>query len=68
MSDEVHRHDIVLDVTEMRRWAPRLGPHVTLVSIPGARHDVVLSLPHVRARAYDEIRRWLAAYIIDPSS
>lgn len=63
MDDRVHRHDIVLDVAQIRRWAPSLGRHVTLVSIDGARHDVLLSLPDVRATAYDEIDRWHAAYV-----
>ena len=45
MSEDVHTHDIVLDVRQIRRWATALGPHVTVVSIEGARHDVVLSRP-----------------------
>src|SRR5690606_10806715 len=45
MGEEVHSTDIVLDVEQIRRWAPRLGHHVTSVAIEGARHDVVLSRP-----------------------
>jgi len=63
MSDDVHRHDVVLDVEQIRRWAPALGKHVTVVSVEGARHDVVLSLPDVRAVVYDEIERWVSAYV-----
>ena len=59
----VDEHDIVLEVEQIRRWAPRLGPHVTLVSVPGARHDVVLSRPGPRARVYDELARWTGAYL-----
>jgi alpha-beta hydrolase superfamily lysophospholipase len=66
MSEEVHSFDIVLDVAQIRRWAPELGRHVTIVSIEGALHDVVLSRPDVRARAYDEIERWVATYASDP--
>jgi len=62
MSEHVHGHDIVLDVQQIRRWAPVIGRHVTVVSVPGARHDVVLSRPDVRARAYDELDRWVTAY------
>ena len=63
MGDDVHRHDIVLDVAQIRRWATALGGHVTYVAIQGARHDVVLSLPGPRATAYREMDRWLATYV-----
>ena len=63
MNDDVHSHDIVLDVEHIRRWSTAIGRHVTYVAVPGARHDVVLSLPRPRATAYDEIGRWLAAYV-----
>lgn len=62
MSQDAHEHDIVLDVTQIRRWSCALGPHVTLVSIDGARHDVVLSRPAVRERVYAEMERWVNAY------
>ena len=63
MGEDVHGHDIVLEVNQIRRWAPALGRHVTLVSIDGARHDVVLSREPVRSRVYSEIERWHAAYV-----
>jgi alpha-beta hydrolase superfamily lysophospholipase len=63
MGAEVHRHDIVLDVRQIRRWATAVGRHVTVVAVQDARHDVVLSLPEVRARVYAEMERWLAAYV-----
>ena len=63
MSDDVHLHDLVLDVEQIRQWAPALGRHVTYVAIEGARHDVVLSLPEVRAKVYDELGRWASAYL-----
>ena len=47
---------------QIRRWAPVIGRHVTVVSIPGARHDVVLSRPEVRSHAYAELDRWVTAY------
>jgi alpha-beta hydrolase superfamily lysophospholipase len=49
----------------MRRWAPAIGTHVTYVAVPGARHDVVLSRPEVRARVYEELERWVTAYVDD---
>jgi alpha-beta hydrolase superfamily lysophospholipase len=66
MSEIVHGTDIVLDVAQIRRWAPGLGLHVTIVSIEGAVHDVVLSRTPVRERAYHEIGAWLTAYVPNP--
>ena len=62
-AEEVHVTDIVLDVADIRRWATAVGSHVTYVAVPGARHDVVLSRPEARERAYHEIRRWMDAYV-----
>jgi alpha-beta hydrolase superfamily lysophospholipase len=63
MGEDVHTTDIVLDVEQIRRWATAIGPHVTYVAVPGARHDVVLSRPDVRAKVYDELERWVSAYV-----
>ncbi len=63
LSEEVWTTDIVLDVAQMRRWATAVGKHVTVVSVDGAMHDVVLSRAEPRARVYDEIDRWLGAYV-----
>lgn len=63
MGEDVHATDIVLDVRQIRRWSTAIGHHVTYVAVPGALHDVVLSRPAVRKRAYDEIDRWLSAYV-----
>lgn len=63
LTDEVRSTDVVLDVKQMRRWATAVGRHVTVVSVEGAIHDVVLSRPEARARVYDEIDRWLGAYV-----
>ncbi|WP_246855597.1 alpha/beta hydrolase [Nocardioides xinjiangensis] len=56
-------HDIVLDVQQIRHWASSVGRHVTSVAIEDAIHDVVLSRPHVRARAYDALATWLDAWV-----
>ncbi|MGH3509764.1 MAG: alpha/beta hydrolase [Nocardioidaceae bacterium] len=61
--DSCSTTDIVLDVEQIRRWAPKLARHVTLVSIEGALHDVTLSVAPVRKRAFDEISRWHHAYV-----
>jgi len=65
MGDDVHRHDIVLDVEQIRRWTPALGRHVTYVGIPNARHDVFLSREEPRTAAFAELQRWVRAYV-DP--
>ncbi|MEZ5094943.1 MAG: alpha/beta hydrolase [Nocardioides sp.] len=63
MTEEVTSSDIVLDVRQMRRWATAVGPHVTVVAVDGAIHDVVLSRPDVRLRVYAELDRWLSTYV-----
>jgi len=61
--DSVTSTDIVLDVEQMWRWAPKLSKHVTMVRIDGALHDVTMSAESVRKAAFDQIDRWLDAYI-----
>jgi alpha-beta hydrolase superfamily lysophospholipase len=55
--------DAVLDVEHMVRWAPRLGPHVTLARFDGGMHDLTLSGPDVRARVFDEVGQWVRAFV-----
>jgi alpha-beta hydrolase superfamily lysophospholipase len=55
--------DVVLDVERMRRKAPRLGRHVTIAQVEGAMHDVTLSPEPARSRVFDELDRWLSAYV-----
>lgn len=59
----VRTADIVLDVEQIRRWAPYLGSHVTLAQVEGAIHDVTLSAEEPRERVFDEMGRWLSAYV-----
>jgi alpha-beta hydrolase superfamily lysophospholipase len=61
--DTCASHDIVLDVEQIRKWAHKLARHVTSVRIEGAVHDVTLSREPVRGVVFDEISRWLAAYV-----
>ena len=61
--EDVHSTDIVLDVEQIRRWSSCVGRHVTYVGIEGARHDVFLSREEPRGRAFDELDRWLTAYV-----
>jgi alpha-beta hydrolase superfamily lysophospholipase len=53
------RADTVLDVTQIARWAGCLGGETTVVPIADARHDVFLSLPESRERAYATVDGWL---------
>jgi len=61
--DNVSQHDIVLDVEQIRKWAHKLGSHVTLARVEGALHDVTLSAEPVRHRVFDQINRWLDAFV-----
>lgn len=60
---DVFSTDIVLDVEQIRRRATMLGRHVTLAQVEGAMHDVTLSRPAVRKVVFDEVERFLTAYV-----
>jgi len=51
--------DGVLDVADMRRVGPSLGPHVTLVEIPDGVHDLALSAPAARTVVFEKLFAWL---------
>jgi alpha-beta hydrolase superfamily lysophospholipase len=53
------RADTVLDVRQIARWAGCLGGEATVAPIQDARHDVFLSLPEPRERAYAVLAAWL---------
>ncbi len=55
--------DVVLDVERMRRRAPRLSRHVTIAQVPGALHDVTLFPEPARTKVFDEVQRFLTAYV-----
>jgi len=61
-SDDITASDVVLDVKLIARWAPQLGRQVTIARIDGAIHDVYLSAPPARERAYALTGCWLAAF------
>ncbi len=62
-TNDLRSADSVLDVERITRWAYRLGRHVTSVRLIGAMHDVVLSAAPVRSQAFDEMSKWIAAYV-----
>lgn len=59
--------DTVLNVAQIRDRGRALGPLVTLRTIPGALHDVFLSSPSVRERAFTATERWLARQLAPAS-
>ncbi|RMI35650.1 alpha/beta hydrolase [Nocardia stercoris] len=54
--------DCVLDVRQIQRWSGCFGDRTAVVPVPGARHDVFLSVPEVRAQAFAEMDAWLNAH------
>jgi len=59
LDDGVRRRDVVLDTADMVRFGPGIGARVTVVAVPDGIHDLVLSRPEVRARAFAEQFAWL---------
>jgi alpha-beta hydrolase superfamily lysophospholipase len=62
-SDEARSADAVLDVEHIARYSAVLGTHVTIVRFEGGLHDLTLSAPPVRKQVFDELDRWLRAYL-----
>jgi len=60
---ELQRADAVLDPDGIARWSTSIGRNVTCTRIADGMHDVVLSPPPARHRAYQAIDRWLRAYV-----
>jgi alpha-beta hydrolase superfamily lysophospholipase len=61
--EDLRTTDVVLDVERLRRKVTRISRHVTVAQVEGAIHDVTLSPEPVRAVVFDEIDRWLSAYV-----
>lgn len=59
----MQRGDAVLDVTQIARWAGCIGNRTTIVPVPDAKHDVFLSVPEARRKAYQELDLWLNDYL-----
>jgi alpha-beta hydrolase superfamily lysophospholipase len=53
------RCDLVLNTKQIGRWARSLGGQVTDTVVADARHDVFLSVPEARQRAYAALGTWL---------
>ena len=58
-SDAAMAADIVLDVADIQRLSPRLGPQVEIHAVDGAMHDLVLSAGAARAATFRLLADWL---------
>ncbi|WP_164983964.1 alpha/beta hydrolase [Cellulomonas endophytica] len=61
--DELLSTDSVLDVAQMAARAPRLGPDVRLVTVPGGAHDLALSPLPARQVYLDAVLEFLDAHV-----
>ena len=57
--DALDRTDSVLAVEQIVDRAPRLGPDVTVVQVPGGVHDLALSPEPARTAYLDAVRAWV---------
>ncbi len=62
-NDDLRQTDSVLDVEHIVRWAPRLGPRVTIARFDGGMHDLTLSGKDVRTKVFQELSRWVDAFV-----
>lgn len=58
-NDDMHYADAVLDVSSMRKFAPRISKKLKRVEIDGAKHDVFLSKDPIRQKALAVLGAWL---------
>jgi alpha-beta hydrolase superfamily lysophospholipase len=63
-SDEA---DVVLDWRHIARWSRSLGPNVSVLSFPGAWHDVVLSPGRIRDAVFTELFAWAERAVALPA-
>jgi len=67
-TEDARLTDSVLDVEHIARWAPRLGPRVTIARFDGGMHDLTLSGKDVRAKVFGELGRWVDAFVPPPDT
>jgi alpha-beta hydrolase superfamily lysophospholipase len=67
-TEDVRLTDSVLDVEHIVRWAPRLGPRVTIARFDGGMHDLTLSGKDVRTEVFQELGRWVDAFVPPPGT
>lgn len=66
--EDVRLTDSVLNVEHIIRWAPQLGPRVTISQFDGGMHDLTLSGKDVRADVFRELGRWVDAFVPAPGT
>jgi alpha-beta hydrolase superfamily lysophospholipase len=54
--------DVVLNVNDIAKLSPTIGKMVDVITIPQAKHDIILSAPAVRNYAFDELGKWLTVH------
>lgn len=52
--------DIILDWRQIARWSRTLGNDVSVLSFPGALHDLVLSRAEIRDSVFSQLFAWAA--------
>lgn len=62
-SEKMREADIVIDVDTTAIRATKLGRRVTVIRVPRALHDIVLSNERARSTAFSEITRWIGSYL-----
>ena len=67
-TDDARLTDTVLDVEHIARWAPRLGARVTIARFDGGMHDLTLSGQEVRTAVFQELGRWVDAFVPAPGT
>jgi alpha-beta hydrolase superfamily lysophospholipase len=67
-TEDVRVTDSVLDVEHIARWAPKLGPRVTIARFDGGMHDLTLSGKEVRVEVFTELGRWVDAFLPAPGT
>jgi len=58
-NDMIPVSDVVLNVEDIAKLAPTIGKNVDVVTIPQAKHDIILSYFAVRSHAFDELKKWM---------
>jgi len=56
--------DIVLDWRDIARWSRLLGPEVTVLSLPGAWHDMVCSPRRIREEVFSQLFAWAERAVV----
>ena len=67
-TEDARTTDTVLNVEHIARWAPGLGSRVTIARIDGGMHDLTLSGKEARTKVFQELGRWVDAFVPAPGT